>query len=359
MISSDISQKLKIISLLSMIMVIFLHSFNIKDQDNYFFESNTVISFTTIFIQNIFSQGLTRMAVPIFFLMSGFLLFQNFNLLTYKNKISKRIYTLLIPYFFWTTLTILIFFILQSIPGVSHFFNNTFIKDLPIKELFIKLWVNPQNYPLWFLRDLILLTILSPLIFYFIKNLPRVYLFIIFTIWFFELITSSIDISFYKPEAVLFFSIGAYGALISDKLLSIKVSNKFFMYLIFLYFILLLPKALFFTIYPNESQIFIITIIHKISILLGIATLWFLLDKYKFTLLSPLTGFTFLFYVFHEPALTILKKGSFAIFGKTPLNCLLSYFIIPIIILILLSFLGIILKKYFPKIGSIITGNRL
>ena len=89
----------------------------------FLFEPNSFISFTNIFIQNIISQGLARIAVPLFFIISAFFLFQNFTISSYKNKLSKRVYTLLIPYLFWATLTVLIYFVLQSIPGVSKFFN--------------------------------------------------------------------------------------------------------------------------------------------------------------------------------------------------------------------------------------------
>lgn len=342
-----------------MIMVIFRHSYNIKNDINYFFEPNTFISFSNIFMQNIISEGLTHMAVPIFFLISGYLLFQNFNISTYQGKILKRVHTLFIPYLFWTTLVILIYFILQLVPGISHYFNDTLIKDLSMQELIIKTWVNPKNYPLWFLRDLIFLTIFSPLIFYFVKKSPKIFFIIIAFLWFFGLIQPSTDISFYKSESILFFSIGAYFAIISDKLISIKVSNKLFLCLVSIYFILLIFKALFLTIYPDESGILIIIIIHNTSVLFGIAALWFLLDRYNFAQLSFLTSFTFLFYVFHEPALGILRKGSYAIFGKTPLVSMISYVIIPILILILLTIFGSILKKYFPRVGSVVTGNRL
>ncbi len=80
MIKENISKKITIISLLAMIMVIYRHSYNIENNMNNFFESNTFISFSNLFIQNIISQGLTHMAVPIFFLISGFLLFQIYSL---------------------------------------------------------------------------------------------------------------------------------------------------------------------------------------------------------------------------------------------------------------------------------------
>ena len=64
-----LSDKLRIISLISMIMVVFLHSYNVTVK----FSSGNM-SFNdgyNVFIQNFFSQGITRIAVPIFFCISG------------------------------------------------------------------------------------------------------------------------------------------------------------------------------------------------------------------------------------------------------------------------------------------------
>lgn len=68
-----LSDKLRIISLISIIMVVFLHSYNVTVK---FSPGN--MSFNdgyNVFIQNFFSQGITRIAVPIFFCISGYLFF--------------------------------------------------------------------------------------------------------------------------------------------------------------------------------------------------------------------------------------------------------------------------------------------
>lgn len=358
MINESISHKIKILSLLLIIMVIFLHSYNIKQDTTFLFEPDSFFSFVNIFIQNIISQGLTRIAVPLFFIISGFLLFQNFNISSYKDKISKRVYTLLIPYLFWTTIAVLIYFLLQSTPGFSQFFNKALIKELSMRELIITAWIDPRNYPLWFLRDLMILSIFSPLVFLFVKKIPKLFLIILGVSWFFGIPKSSIDFLSYKPEPVLFFTIGAYFAVVSDKLIGIKISNKLFLYLALTYLVMLIMKAIFITINP-ESEILPIQLIHKVSILLGISVFWFSLDRYKFSQLSSLTSFTFLFYVFQEPALTILKKVGYAIMGQNTPSSLILFLSAPIFVLLFLTVFGTILKKYFPKFGSIITGNRL
>ena len=61
--------------------------------------------------RHILSDIIARIAVPIFFLFSGFLFFYqtgNFNKDIYTTKLKKRFKTLLVPYLFWNGTTIFI-----------------------------------------------------------------------------------------------------------------------------------------------------------------------------------------------------------------------------------------------------------
>ncbi|WP_324172651.1 acyltransferase [Sulfurimonas sp.] len=355
-IKREISDKLKIVSLISIILVIYIHSYNLKSSDgSILFSLDTSFSYLNSFIQNIISQGFSRISVPIFFMISGYLFFTNFNILSYKSKVLKRVYTLLIPYLSWSMIVVLIFFILQAIPFASSFFNSMLIKDLSLNELFYKTWIDPINYPLWFLRDLIVLVVLSPIIFYFIKNFKSLFFLIIGFIWLF-----GIEIPLYKSESVLFFAIGGYLSIVNEKLLLIKLSNKIFLLLIIAY-VLLLSYSAIINILKIDINLSMSDIIHKISILIGVITLWYLLDRIniKTQIILYISDFTFLFYVFHEPLLTIIKKSMFFLFGFSSVISLVTYLLTPIIVVFCLFIFGKVIKKNLPKTTAVITGNRI
>ena len=85
------SQKIKITSFLLMIMVVFLHSYNLDIKQGsqlVFFEKDY-----NWLIQNFISYGITRIAVPLFFLISGFLFVysSSFSLEDYKVKVPTRV----------------------------------------------------------------------------------------------------------------------------------------------------------------------------------------------------------------------------------------------------------------------------
>ena len=123
-----LSEKIKIISFVLILLVVQLHAYNL----DLLFGKETIIlnkGFNWIF-QNFFSNGITRIAVPLFFIISGYLFFLQFQptIENYFEKIKKRIKTLFIPYLIWSIIGVLLYFVLQTIPQSQSFFTNSLIK---------------------------------------------------------------------------------------------------------------------------------------------------------------------------------------------------------------------------------------
>lgn len=161
----------------------------------------------------LFSDIIAKVSVPCFFLISGYLFFVNIERLLYKQfvkKIRTRFKSLLIPYLIWIIIPIIILLIKNreflSFSEILRMFwdvdssTRTNLFGWPIKIAF------PINGPLWFMRDLIILCILSPIIYYFIRFckywgiilLGGVY---VFQIWPYITLESM---------SVFFFSLGSY-----------------------------------------------------------------------------------------------------------------------------------------------------
>ena len=109
-----LSYKLKVLSLIAIIFVVFIHAnINIPDSTNFLYENSA-------FLQYFISQGITRTAVPMFFIISGYLYFISFDgtLNTYLIKTKKRIKSLVLPYFI-TSFSVFSFYFLL-------FYNSIF-----------------------------------------------------------------------------------------------------------------------------------------------------------------------------------------------------------------------------------------
>lgn len=132
------------------------------------------------FIQELLSQVMARLAVPMFFVFAGYLLYQGKSLDPegIKRKLLSRYHRLFIPYLVWNTLTLISQVIGQAIPQTARYFTgSTFdihnISPPSLVNAYVGLDGSPVNGPLWFVRDLIILVVLSPILYAFLRKLKR------------------------------------------------------------------------------------------------------------------------------------------------------------------------------------------
>lgn len=115
------------------VMVVFIHSFNLLENNLPNWEHITGMDINAA-IQILFSKVITSIAVPTFYLISGYFFFYkvtNFDFLTYKRKLEKRVHTLLNPYLLWNVLPIL-WTILKIIAAF-------FVKGKPLSNILLYL----------------------------------------------------------------------------------------------------------------------------------------------------------------------------------------------------------------------------
>ena len=117
------------------------------------------------------SQTLVKAAVPTFFAISGYLFFANVETWSrqiYWQKIKRRIKTLLIPYLLWN--------LLMAVKLKSFSLNTfwAFWSEVGQQTDWLgqtHLMTAPANMPLWFLRDLMVVSLLTPIVYTGIRKL--------------------------------------------------------------------------------------------------------------------------------------------------------------------------------------------
>jgi surface polysaccharide O-acyltransferase-like enzyme len=176
------------------------------------------------------SHSMSTIAVPTFFLISGFLFFIKSQELTfdvYRYKIKRRLHSLIIPYFLWNALAVVILVLFY--PIIIRLHNGTFesITEVLSKGWHIfydynsftprRNWLGysihgsaPYVVPLWFLRDLIVVTILSPLIYFCVRKLKICWILLLFVAYISKI---WIPIQGMGVIAFFYFSLGAYLAI--------------------------------------------------------------------------------------------------------------------------------------------------
>ena len=114
------------------------------------------------------AEGVSRIAVPFFFLCSGYFLANHFSDRGwYASEVGKRIRTLLVPYLLWSLLFYLFVLCMFLISPDNPAYWSPMLKKPISSHIMLAFGLSPGKlpllYPLWYLRFLFLLVLLSPM----------------------------------------------------------------------------------------------------------------------------------------------------------------------------------------------------
>jgi len=157
------------------------------------------------YIHEFWIDGICSIAVPAFFFISGYLFCPvKFSWQVYGEKLKRRINTLLIPYIAWNLIALLVLII-----PYYHDFNYSVANVLAVfvdcKYSFLHATSSsPIDYPLWYIRDLIVCCVLSPM-FYAAGKLKGLIPAISLILWICEI---SLPIGGISAIAICFFTLG-------------------------------------------------------------------------------------------------------------------------------------------------------
>lgn len=164
----------------------------------------------------------TSFAVPIFFIISSFLFFhgmQDFDISKWHDKLKSRVKTLVIPYLFWNFCYLMFMLAVQLLIPNMMGGGRKMIYDYSFWEVLDSFWNfggmyygMPILYSFWFIRNLIVLNLLAPIFYLFLKKQPILF-FIIGLIVFifnpFHFIPTEMD----WVKSVLFYGFGTFCAI--------------------------------------------------------------------------------------------------------------------------------------------------
>ena len=305
------------------------------------------------------AQIIARVAVPLFFMFSGFLFFyksEEFTFSSYKGKLTKRIRTLLIPYLFWNC-TLILYYLVGRLFGLGSQYGEGFG--------FIN-WLRPfwNNYPIefngegiasypicvqfWYIRDLMVTVLLSPVIYWLIKKC-RIYLIMtLATLWItnlWPLITG------FNITALFFFSLGAYCSIFKKNFAEILKPHTLLLGVAYLLTIVLVLIMLDTKFNP----------LRRIGILFGMAFTISLTARYISKGLWNTNKFlsesSFFVFAYHVTAIFIIED-IVSLFFNTDIMCTMLYIVKAGVIVIVGLALYYLLKKWMPRFTSLITGGR-
>lgn len=335
---------------------------------------NTVYNILGIIFSNLIFQS----AVPFFFIVSGYLYFSNvkyWNKEQYIKKSRSRLKSLILPYCLWNLLG----FLIAISQGVFVFSTQGEVSPIMEQITTVFGWLKPFwnqwqfgplqdilgnsyyiTYPyigaLWFLRDLIGISLLSPLVYVIVKytrvwGLLILFLALYTNIWW--------HIPGFGIQVFFYFSLGAYLGVHKKNM--VQEARRFKTLAAFLCLV-----SLFFASYGTPSFLpFVIPL--RLSILVFVITMcitfmnissW-LIESGKAQENKSLTKTTFFIFAAHGLVLSVLNNVFHYIFRSDSILVKVSQFIIcPIFVVFICVLVYYILNRSMPKLLSVLVGSR-
>lgn len=308
-------------------------------------------------IQYLISRIIAGACVPAFLFISGYLFFLNKDA-GYVQKIKKRGRTLLIPYLFWNALILLIYALAQSIPSIATLFsgNHKLIHDYGVGDYLNAFWAvegsDPLVGPFWFIRNLMVLCLLTPIIKMIITHLKVYSLFLFAILWNFE---CGIGFPGLSAPSLFFFSLGAYFSIHGKSFVPYLKKCSPIVYIV--YPLLVVSDFMTQEFIANDY-------IHKLCILTGIVfffrILQVLFESGKIKSIPAIWSASFFVFAMHEPFQRFFRKAVFkVVVPNSEFMLIILYFTIPLIVIAIGLVLYSVLSRKTPCLLAFITGGRV
>lgn len=306
------------------------------------------------FFSEMISHNFCKIAVCWFFVFSGYLFFYNmggeFSWKTIADKWKKRCSSLLRPYVIWNLLVVVAIVVKSfvfNMVGLGPDEGMEWVKKMNVLDW---LWNWPANFPLWYMRDLVLLTLLAPVWFFIFKKFK----------WFgFALLicayASPLNPGIPSMRGIFFFGLGAFLGIWQYNLLTICRKVR-------------IPAAILAVVTLLVSSYWNASPYHEWLLRLfypfGMMTFMNICDKLadkdgRRERMCKLAGAVFFIYGSHEIFILGWTKGlCLRAFGDSFLGTVASFFIVPVVVLLVCLALYKFFDRFTPRTLSFVCGGR-
>ena len=326
-----------------------------------------------------FCKTLCPVAVPMFFFISGYLFYkglEDWNPDVWKHKMAKRIRTLLVPFLLWNLIALIAFpltrlggSILKDVPignlwepfhergFLRLFWDRTLFDGITYNTTNLLGWSipsgHPMDTPLWFVRDLMVVIIFTPVIHWLVKKTGSVIVFLLAALFLTDI---WIPISGFGIKATFFFTWGSLFSIRRKTFLETFRRLNIPIVILFIAGLVLIPF-----LWDKDKQIFnlVIRLFIIIAIMFCVNTVSQLLEKGVVQTNSKLTASSFFIYCAHMVIIaSAVMWAIIALPFRSGAMRTILFLAGAIVIFLICHFIYIFLERYCPSVASILTGGR-
>ncbi len=184
--------------------VVWIHSYNAE-----LFLGRTEAGIRADCLERLIGESLGQIAVPGFFVISAYLFHRNFSWTSLKRKWVSRFHSILVPYLLWNAIYYLGYVIGSRLPFLERVigkgqvpFNLSVFVDSILHFRYL--------YVFWYLKQLILLILLAPVLYWILSNFWRG---LIFLGAVFGAVWVAADLPLLNEDALFYYGFGAFTAI--------------------------------------------------------------------------------------------------------------------------------------------------
>jgi len=338
-------------NLVAIIMIIAIH----YSTSEYALVNGTIWGWNYL-TQEFLTNGLARSAVPYFALISGFFLFSQFSVhRSYSKLLSSRCYSLLVPYLLAATIIFLSIAFAKLLRGNTSFLN--------IKTVFQGIFITPLSGQFWFLRDLCILVVISPLLLPKSRLLQYTLGLVLFLLWLVNLQIMPILGVWYliNMETLFFFYLGGQLSYRSEFLNSmVNSSAKLTAFTSLLLIVVLMTRI---KIDPTidvwyitvKKYTYLSLFLYKTTIVIGIMALIQISALFHHNnRLIHISGLTFFAFLFHLAPLKFLLSMLSDVIVPKDFGFYVSFPIATVTVFAIAH----LMAAYMPRLYGILCGGR-
>ncbi len=335
------------------ILVVLIHTENLGNFS--VSPSQSVFAKIVYYFERLISGDIAKIGVPSFFMFSGILFYRDFNFKKYPQKMKNRFFSLMVPYLLWNFFRFALFYLLGKfhlVEDVLHINRVVFTPENFLGGVFFYKY----NLGYWFMYQLILYTLLCPLIYTLLKNKPVAIVSLCAVFLLFctdalgEISMTVFHKKFLQIDGLFYYMLGGFVGMHYFDI--VNDTSKRTKRLAVLGVIL---GQVFFALYQITQAL----VFHILFCTISAISFWYLFDSIvKKPLPKKITTITFFIYSAHGTILEFFQAANQLIFPNTPLTALCEYLLLPVVTLLLLVLISVLLKRYAGGLWKLVNGSR-
>ncbi len=354
---------------MAMVLLVYVHAYNLHPRYLQPFTPVQEALGPGTWLQYFLANGLLRFRIPILFAISGYLFARREGAEPHGQRVRRRLRTIGLPYVLWSGLWLAVLWALEQFlvtqqavidAGISPFWPRQQLSQLTAGELVQRWLVEPAPFQLWFLRSLLVLNLVYPWLRVAVLRKPAIYFSVAGLAWFFM-----VPVPLVQDEGPLFFGLGAWLALRGKDVLTPPGWFRPGLVAGLWLGVCLLKTWLAFHVGPPFSLPLALSMLalYKVGEASGMLVAWFGLNGLVRWCMARawfrwLTGFSFMIYVLHVPFVNYATELALRYGRAVPHIHLLTYLLLPLLVVAVSVGLGALLRKLAPGIYAALTGGR-